>query len=179
MLKSVLVLMMAIFAGHTLVACGPERSSEAQKITEREENRKLDRDELLRRAEARRSKIPKWAGCYIGRYDNSGPVEVIVALRPFVQLVYPGANDPGVEPVEIPILRGVVSAKANSEWAVSLTEFEANEDASFIQIRRGATARLALFLDEEGRNHYGDYETPVLGAREIQLRPTNSSSCRN
>lgn len=166
-----LFLSTAFFAG-----CGPERSSEDLRKEERDENEKLSRQELLDQAEARRPQIEIWAGCYRGVYYNGKKIEVVVSLREWFELVEPGPN---MDPVEMPILLGSLkSFGASDDYAVPLTEFKSNGDATLIELRKPNTQKTYLNLRiNRDRAHFGYYETEIMNAKEILLEPINEKHC--
>lgn len=182
MLFRLLLIPLFVFS---FLGCGPERSSEEQKDKEYNENQKLDRQRLLDRANAWRPQIPYWVGCYQGRYSNQGEATtVIISLIERIRLVTPGDGGIDVEPVALPTLVGFVYPKdRRSDVYVPLTLFEANADATYVEIARPGSsvnsysARLSLTLDRS-KNHYGFYEAGSISVAEIQLTPINERECQ-
>lgn len=156
--------------------CGPERSSKDIREEERNENEKVTRQKLIDQADAKRPQIEIWAGCYKGTYYNGKRIEVVVTLREWFQLVSPGEN---MDPVEMPIILGSLkSFGASDQYAVSLTEFNSNGDATFIELRKANSQKTYLNLRiDSSRNHFGFYETDIMDAKEIRLEPIHAKHC--
>jgi|GEM_PF-1589281 hypothetical protein len=179
---SIITLVLA-FMAFSLTHCGPEKSSEEQRKEQQDQLDKLSRNELLDLAAARLPLIEAWAGCYTATYVNDGvKVNSYLELRRWRNLITPGDQ---VEPVEMPELRAFMRAPSDTDgrYAVALTNFDANRDASYIVLTRAATApsstevRLELVYESSGK-HTGYYKGGGMPSpRDISLVPTKASNC--